>query len=363
MSLPKDGRARGQNLATQPLKRLRIFNQPRILTEGWYPLLPSRDLKPGKTRSVELLSQRLAVYRGQDGAVRALDAFCPHMGADLANGKVEGNALRCALHGWKFGPAGCLDSTPCGKRPAVEPKVAAYAVSERYGFIWVYPAAQAPYPVPAPSGLEGRELASYHLGAFDLYAHHHVLMASGIDLQHFFSVHGVAADFDFSVDVRGPGQADWKVEGDLCETGLMGAAARVAWGGRLRYTARFAGGTVAALSYLAAPPWGPLHVLWGCAPLETGLSRVQVFLLCPHREGPLARLRELGRLALTWILFAALKRDDVKAFPNIRFQPGHLLGIDACVTRFIQWVEELPASRWTAAPEPEKERHEGYARS
>ncbi|MBI5201375.1 MAG: Rieske 2Fe-2S domain-containing protein [Elusimicrobia bacterium] len=347
MSFPKDGRSRRQNLGTQPLKAYRIFSRPGLLTEGWYPLFPSRELKAGETRPAELLSQRLAVWRGADGVARAVDAFCPHMGADLSNGTVSGTSIRCALHGWKWKPTGCLESTPCGLRPASEPKAASYAVEERYGFVWVYPAERAPYAVPAPAGLEGKELAFAHLGSYDLYAHQHVLMASGIDLQHFFSVHGVSADFDFEVEALGPGRADWKVEGELAETGLMGAAARFLWGGRLRYTARFSGGTVASLSYLAKAPWGPLHVLWGCVPLETGLSRVQVFLVAPSK-GP---LRDYPRLALTAALFAALKRDDVKAFPNVRFQPGHLLRSDASVARFIQWAEELTPSAWSPAPE------------
>ena len=351
MSALKDGRASRQNLGTQPLKTHRVFGRRDLLTEGWYPLFPSYELKLGERKAAELLSQRLVVYRGQDGVVRAMDAFCPHMGADLTNGSVAGNAIACALHGWKFGPTGRLDSTPCGLRPAAEPRIHSYAVQERYGFVWVYPAAQAPYPVQAPAGLDGRKLSSWHLGTFDLYAHHHVLMASGIDLQHFFSVHGVSADFEFSVEPRGPAQADWKIEGDLTETGFMGFAARLMWGGRLRYTARFSGGTLASLSYRANAPWGPLYVLWGCTPLETGLSRVQVFLVCPKAAGRFARIREVARLALTGLLFAVLKRDDVKAFPNIRFQAGHLLRADACVARFIHWVEDLKASVWTPVRE------------
>lgn len=358
----KDGRARRQNLGTQPSKSFRVFNRPGLLTEGWYPLFPSTELGRGETRAAEVLSQRLAVYRGSDGVARAVDAFCPHMGADLSNGSVAGSGLRCALHGWRFGPNGRLDSTPCGARPAPEAKVAAYAVEERYGFVWVYPAERAPYAVPVPPGLEGRELAWRRLGSFDLYAHQHVLMASGIDLQHFFSVHGVDADFEFSIERRGPAQADWHVEGDLAETGLMGWAARAAWGGRLRYTARFAGGTVASLTYRAKAPWGPLHVLWGCTPLATGLSRVEVFLVAPRAEGPFARPRELFRLALTQLLFLLLKKDDVKAFPNIRFQLGHLLRADACVARFVQWVEELPVSAWSGTRAGDAEPVEAHAR-
>ena len=45
----------------------------------------------------------LAVFRGEDGRVHALDAYCPHMGANLgAGGRVVGNCVECPFHGWKF---------------------------------------------------------------------------------------------------------------------------------------------------------------------------------------------------------------------------------------------------------------------
>lgn len=357
---PKAGRARRENLGTQPLKNYKVFNRPGVLTEGWYPLLASGALKRGDARSRVILNQRLALYRGADGRVRALDAFCPHMGADLGNGSVEGSAIRCALHGWRFGDGGPdpghggrLEGTACGLRPAAEPALAAYPVEEKYGLVWVYAGREAPYPVPSPPGLDGIDASWLSLGTADLYAHHHVLMASGIDLQHFFSVHGVAADFRFRVAPNGPLLADWEVEGALGEAGLSGALARLGFGERLRYTARFAGGTVGTLTYWARPPLGPLHILWGCVPLATGLSRVHIALACPKAPGALGPARDAARLALTGLLFWALKKDDAPAFRNVRFQPAHLLPADASVARFIQWVEALPVSPWSAVLAPD----------
>lgn len=348
---PKAGHARQENLGTQPLKTYKVFNRPGVLTEGWYPLLPSSSLKRGDACSRVVLDQRLALYRGADGRVRAFDAFCPHMGADLGNGSVEGNALRCALHGWRFGEGGRLEGTACGARPAAEPALAAYPVEERYGLVWVYAGREAPYPVPSPPGLDEAECSWLSLGTADLYAHHHVLMASGIDLQHFFSVHGVEADFRFRVVSKGPLLADWEVEGALGETGLAGALARLGFGDRLRYSARFGGGTVGTLTYWARPPFGPLHILWGCIPLSTGLSRVHIALVCPKARGVLGPIRDAARLALTGLLFWALKKDDAPAFRNVRFQPAHLLPADASVARFIQWVEDLPVSSWSGTAE------------
>src|SRR5690242_20421917 len=99
---PKDDHTRRENVGTQPLVEHPVFNNPEVMTEGWYPVCSSRALRSGKARSFLLGAQRLTLFRGQDGRARALDAFCPHMGADLGNGTVVGNELRCYFHQWQF---------------------------------------------------------------------------------------------------------------------------------------------------------------------------------------------------------------------------------------------------------------------
>lgn len=45
----------------------------------------------------------MAVFRGQDGEDYVVDAYCPHLGANLAvGGRVVGNCIECPFHGWQF---------------------------------------------------------------------------------------------------------------------------------------------------------------------------------------------------------------------------------------------------------------------
>ena len=78
-----------------PLTNTRIFNRPGVIAEGWYWLARTAEIRRGKVKALRLLGRELAVYRGADGTVVALDAYCAHMGAHLAAGHSRGQ--RAAL--------------------------------------------------------------------------------------------------------------------------------------------------------------------------------------------------------------------------------------------------------------------------
>lgn len=354
---PRTGHARGENRGTQPLARHRVFNNFQVLSEGWYPVCPSRALRRGRCRSFLVDRQRLVLWRGEDGRARALDAFCPHMGADLGNGRVVGNDLRCYFHQWRYDEQGALvdvPALPCGPLPRGV-KLAAWPVEEKYGYVWVYSAPVASYPVPEPPGLEGRTCVGTLVASPVLFAHHHVMMVGGIDLQHFATVHGLDVKFDFQVSEHSPQLWDWDVSGGL-PPGRTWKLRAMRWllGERIGYRARFAGGSVAAITYGPEQRWRgtgrklpPLHVLWGCVPLPDDVSRVYVFIVRPRRTGITGRLADLGLFLLTMALLATLRDDDVKAFPNMRFDPRHLIEPDKSAARLVSLIDRLPVSLWS----------------
>ncbi len=108
----------------------------------WYPLGWSNRLKRGQAIQVIVWQRPLAVYRDSAGNLHALDDRCPHRGVELHRGKVSGENLACAYHGWEFdGDSGDCVSIPYlppeQKRPCVS--VRSYPVQEKYGLMWVFP--------------------------------------------------------------------------------------------------------------------------------------------------------------------------------------------------------------------------------
>jgi nitrite reductase/ring-hydroxylating ferredoxin subunit len=82
-------------------------NTPPPFPNGWFMLCESNELKKGQVIRKQALGKEFAVFRGEDGVVRVMAGFCPHLGAHLGVcGKVKKNCLVCPFHGWTFNGEG-----------------------------------------------------------------------------------------------------------------------------------------------------------------------------------------------------------------------------------------------------------------
>jgi nitrite reductase/ring-hydroxylating ferredoxin subunit len=62
----------------------------------------AEDVPAGRGATVQLLDgTELALYN-IDGEFYAIENFCPHKGAPLADGHLCGHTVECDWHGWRF---------------------------------------------------------------------------------------------------------------------------------------------------------------------------------------------------------------------------------------------------------------------
>ena len=123
---------------SQLQSRAKTFPPP--YPNGWYRLLNSEELKRGEVKHVHLCGTHFAVFRGkEDGKAFVLNAFCPHLGANIAvGGKVEGNTIQCPFHGWKFNGEGECVEIPYAQCVPNFAKTESYPVLEYANMICVY---------------------------------------------------------------------------------------------------------------------------------------------------------------------------------------------------------------------------------
>ena len=92
-----------------------------------YIPIPDTVIPPPEARTVWRVEDRVIVLFHVAGQLYAIDDACPHAGASLANGKLEGRTIQCPAHGLQFDLlTGCLRTS---KRFGVR----AYGVETRQG--------------------------------------------------------------------------------------------------------------------------------------------------------------------------------------------------------------------------------------
>ncbi|MCZ4314355.1 Rieske (2Fe-2S) protein [Comamonadaceae bacterium G21597-S1] len=107
----------------------------------WHPALPSPALpSAGTVHAIRVAGQALALWRSATGQVQAWEDRCPHRGVALSLGRVLGDRLACAYHGWEYaeGSGRCV-AIPAMPHQPVPGKVCVktYAAVERQGMVWV----------------------------------------------------------------------------------------------------------------------------------------------------------------------------------------------------------------------------------
>jgi phenylpropionate dioxygenase-like ring-hydroxylating dioxygenase large terminal subunit len=99
------------------------------------------------------LGEKLVFWRTSSGQVSCQIDHCPHRGAALSAGKIIGEHLQCAFHGFEFDTSGRCTLIPANGKNTAVPKAMqtpGYPLREAHNFIWLWwGQPQAAYP-PLP---------------------------------------------------------------------------------------------------------------------------------------------------------------------------------------------------------------------
>lgn len=123
-----------------------------LMRRYWVPIRPYAQLLEEDVLHVRILGEDLVLFRTTKGDLGLIHDRCPHRQTGLQFGIPDEDGLRCAYHGWMFGPSGqCLD-TPLEAHDSNfknKIKTKAYPVQEMGGLVWAY-MGPAPAPVLPP---------------------------------------------------------------------------------------------------------------------------------------------------------------------------------------------------------------------
>jgi nitrite reductase/ring-hydroxylating ferredoxin subunit len=134
---------------------------------GWFQVAWSADIPVGGVQPLMYFGVDLVAFRDEDTVVHILDAHCLHLGAHLGfGGTVEGCAIVCPFHGWRWSGDGANAGIPYSRTINRAQRLRVWPVRELDGLVlmWHHPAGDP--PTWEPSGLasivEGFDPADFY---------------------------------------------------------------------------------------------------------------------------------------------------------------------------------------------------------
>ncbi|MCB2047948.1 MAG: Rieske 2Fe-2S domain-containing protein [Novosphingobium sp.] len=186
----KEGRSVNAVL-TDPAER---FGLP--MPFGWFAVARSEELATGEVKPIVLADEEFVLWRGEDGEVRGIDAYCRHLGAHLGyESRVIGNDLRCPFHHWMWKGDGGVASIPYQEKVPLKLSKAcdrSLPIHEDMGIVFAWWHPQRVKPLFAMSRVEevseqGWIEADYREWIFDVHVQE--ITENGADVAHFPALH------------------------------------------------------------------------------------------------------------------------------------------------------------------------------
>ena len=330
------GDARERRRFTRPIP---AEGERGTFTESWFPICLSRELPVGGLLGRPFLDGRVVVLRGEDGTARVFSAYCPHLGADLAVGKVIGNGVRCAFHRWEFDAEGWCTKTGLGETPPRSACLYKFHTVEKFGLVWAFNGDEPWWELPDFPVPEEELDFVVHYDVPQIPVDPWVICANTPDWQHLKAVHRV--QFDHESMFEKIAWTDHSMEYDLEGTMEGGAgpplSARVGIFGTslFRLFGEAGGIPTASMTAFGLP--------------ETGVT--QVYYVLGTRKGD-GSAEGKARIAMMHdILFRLAKSivsDDRPILHSIRYTPGLMTSVDRALARYLSLVRDFPRSHPSA---------------
>ncbi|MBL0923359.1 MAG: Rieske (2Fe-2S) protein [Sphingomonadaceae bacterium] len=160
----------------------------------WYAVCKSSDVPDGLIFETPFLGGNVVVWRSTRGRLNVQTAYCAHMGANLANGRIVGETIECGFHHWCYDTGGKCVYIPSTDNIPAKARLFSYPTVETQGLIWAFNGAEPDLDIPLPLTVDN--IDDYWIAVQDdvheMQLPHYAQMLNIVDFQHFQYVHDMA---------------------------------------------------------------------------------------------------------------------------------------------------------------------------
>jgi cholesterol 7-desaturase len=344
-------------------EHVRLDTYPPPFPAGWYPLCGSDEVGRGQTQFIQALGEQFVVYRSTSGRLAVLDAYCPHLGANLAGGQVRGDCIECPFHKWNFAADGQVQSIPGVDKPARSLKTQAWETREIDGHvaIWFSPARakanEASYRPdyelePLDEIAKGQLVFRGQHDAGTVRMHLCEFAENSVDFQHFGPIHGkmMVPWLGFKIPgVNVQHVASWTADTEHAHKAYFRNEAVVAIGGRAfpktraSATITFYGPAGFTTFRITLPELGDIVIYHTHLPVEPLLQHVRFrWYAAPN----------IPRLLVSYVVgnWIAQWREDIAIWENKIYNPKPMLiANDGPVHKMRRWFAQFYPAQAKAA--------------
>lgn len=116
------------------------IRQLGINLNQWYTVARSTEVQT-QPLAVKIWNLAIVLFRDSADKINALEDRCPHRQVKLSHGKIKGDLIECAYHGWRFNAIGeCAEvDYLAANQQLPNCKIRWFPVQEKSGFIWIFP--------------------------------------------------------------------------------------------------------------------------------------------------------------------------------------------------------------------------------
>ncbi len=310
--------------------------------ESWYLFGSISELARGPVSKL-MLGRQLVAFRGESGALAVLDARCSHMGADLGCGRVDGDAIVCPYHNWRYGADGVCTHAPGVTHPPRFARQRTFPAVERHGHIFFFNGPEPLFPLPFFLGENAADYVAGRVFRYVADCSWFVNSAHAFDRQHFDTVHDRRLLAPPEIDCPAPFARRNRYRAEVLGRTPLDRVLRMGAGRIVEISLTVWGGTFVCITGDFGRTRSRFFMI--TRPLENGHTLCEGIVFAPRPAGPLAlwvrRFFTHGYLA-----------DEARRIRGTRYDAGRFVEADADMIDYFHWLVALPQE---AAPAPQPE--------